>query len=229
MKWKVFFRNQAVIHSNALVYIDKINRGVSTDSSGYYTIMITENDCENNEELKLIYFLNDFDMDSAKVVLVDGQIKEDTLDVGIEGIIKTKELNQITLIEGWTDKDQYSIGDSVDFTTRITNLSNRVIHIFINSCGGQLSNFVFLYNDRYASFQLGGEQNVLTLDCDIYLQPNEFYNGILVTNNSHTFDCRIYSGPSLEDRLLTNLKAFLRYVIEEWYKILSPTLTSQPN
>ena len=38
LKGKVTLENQTE-HSNALVYIDSLNRGVSTDSSGNYTIL----------------------------------------------------------------------------------------------------------------------------------------------------------------------------------------------
>jgi hypothetical protein len=100
-------------HSNALVYIDSFNRGVSTDSSGNYTLLFIEEDSVYSGVFKLIYFLNDYDMDSAKIVLVNGKVKLDTLDVDSEGRIETREMKQIVLVDGWTDKQEYRIGNTL--------------------------------------------------------------------------------------------------------------------
>jgi hypothetical protein len=238
IKGKVILENQTE-HSNALVYIDSLNRGVSTDSSGSYTILFNEEDSVYTGEFKLIYFVNDYDMDSAKIMLVDGKVKLDTLDVDSEGKIETKEMKQIVLVEGWTDKQEYRIGDRVYFTLRVTNLSDRIIHIFIGSCNGILSNFVFLYNDKYMSFQLGGEHiDVLTLDCNIYLRPGEYYEGkinyeIIEYKPLIPDEYIVATGFFVEDRLLDQFQSkFNRYALEEWYKIHrgpSPKLDWFPN
>ena len=120
---KVILQNQTE-YSNALVYIDSLNRGVSTDSSGNYTFQFTEQDYAYSGEFKVRYFLNDYDTDSAKIMLVKGKVKLDTLDVDSEGKIKTKEMKQIVLIEGWTDKKEYKIGEKITFTARFTNVTN---------------------------------------------------------------------------------------------------------
>ena len=85
---KVILQNQTE-HSNALVYIDILNRGVSSDSSGNYTFHFTKQDSIYCGEFKVYYFLNDYDMDSAKIMLVNGKVKLDTLDIDSEGKIKT--------------------------------------------------------------------------------------------------------------------------------------------
>ncbi|MFA4907622.1 MAG: hypothetical protein WC602_05115 [archaeon] len=221
---KVLLENQ-IEHSNALVYIDSLNRGVSSDSSGNYTLLFGEEDSVYNGEFKIYYFLNDYDKDSAKIMLVNGKVKLDTLDVNSEGNIKTKEMKQIVLIEGWTDKAEYRVGDKVTFTARVTNLANRTIHILIGSCNGILSNFVALYNDKYLSFQLGGVQDVLCTDCDIYLPPGEYYEGsisyeIIEYKPLIPDEYIVTTGFSIEGRLLNQFQSkFSRYVLEEWYKI----------
>ena len=78
-KGKVILENQTE-YSNALVYIDSLNRGVSTDSSGNYTFQFNDQDSEYSGEFKVRYFVNDYDMDSAKILLVKGKVKLDTLD-----------------------------------------------------------------------------------------------------------------------------------------------------
>lgn len=225
-------------HSNALVYVDSLNRGVSTDSSGNYTFTFNIEDPVYNGEFKVRYFLNDYDMDSAKIMLVNGKVKLDTLDVDFEGKIKIKELKQIVLIEGWTDKVEYKVGDKVTFTARVTNLSDRTIHISIHSCGGPLSNFVFLYNDKYQSFTLGGIQDVLTAECDIDILPNGYYEGRITYK---IFEYRplipdeyiVATGFFIEGRLMNPFQSkFNRYVSEEWYKIhrgTTPKLDWFPN
>ena len=221
---KVFLENQ-IEHSNALVYIDSLNRGVSTDSSGNYTLLFGEEDSVYNGEFKIIYFLNDYDMDSAKIMLVNGKVKLDTLDVDGEGQIDTKEMKQIVLIEGWTDKAEYRVGDKITFTARVTNIENRTIHIFIASCSIPLSNFILLYNDKYLPFQLGGLQDVLCTDCDIYLPPGEYYEGTIcyeiieykpLLRDEYIVTTSFY----IEGRLMNRFQnKFNKYVLEEWYKI----------
>ncbi len=105
IKGKVTLENQNE-YNNTLVYIDSLNRGVSTDSSGNYTILFSEEDSVYNGEFKLIYFLNDYDKDSAEIYLDKGKVKLDTLDIDSEGKIETKDMKQIVLVEGWTDNTE---------------------------------------------------------------------------------------------------------------------------
>lgn len=65
---KVVLENQTE-YSNTLVYIDSLNRGVSTDSSGNYTLIFNEADSVYSGVFKVLYFLYDYDVDSAKIVL----------------------------------------------------------------------------------------------------------------------------------------------------------------
>lgn len=234
---RVILQNQTE-HSNALVYIDSLNRGVSTDSSGNYTFKFTEQDAAYSGEFKVRYFLNDYDMDSAKIMLANGKVKPDTLDVDSQGQLKTKTLKQIVLIEGWTDKAEYRLGDKVTFTARVTNLSNRTIHIFIGSCNGIISNFVFLYNDKYQPFTLGGVHDVLTLDCDIYLLPGRYYEGKISYNIIEykpliLDEYIVTTGFQVENRTMNHLEStFYKYIVEEWYKMhrgASPQYNPFPN
>ncbi|MDO8549099.1 MAG: hypothetical protein Q7S39_02965 [Ignavibacteria bacterium] len=102
LKGKVILENQSE-HSNALIYLDSLNRGVCTDSSGSYSIQFSEEDAVYNGVFKVYYFVNEFEMDSAQYVLVNGKVRLDSLDVDSKGNLPTKELGQLLLIEGWTD------------------------------------------------------------------------------------------------------------------------------
>ena len=112
LKGKVILENQTE-HSNALVYLDSLNRGAGTDSSGNYSLQFTEEDSIYDGTFKIYYFVNEFEMDSAQYVLVSGKVKLDSLDVDSVGNLPTKELEQLLFIEGWTDKKEYRIGDLI--------------------------------------------------------------------------------------------------------------------
>ena len=237
LKGKVTLENQSE-YSNCLVYIDSLNRGVSSDSSGNYTILFTDEDSIYSGEFKLIYFLNDYDKDSAEIYLVKGKVKLDTLDVNSEGEIKTKGIRQIVLVEGQTDKSEYKIGDTVTFTARVTNLASRTIHISITSCNGEISNFVALYNDKYYPFELGGYHDVLTLECDYYLQPGEYHQAsityeIIEYTPLIPDEYIVTTGFSIEERLLSSFQSkFSKYVLDNFYKFTrgpSPKLDFIPN
>ncbi len=66
---------------------------------------------------------------------------------------------------------------------------------------------------------------MLTLDCDIYLQPNEFYEGnisyqIIEYKPLIADKYIVATSFFIEDRLLNQFESpFNRYVIEEWFKI----------
>jgi hypothetical protein len=239
---KVILQNQNE-NSNALIYIDNLNRGVSSDSSGNYTFIFNQGDSVYNGEFKIRYFLNDYDMDSAKIILLKGKLKLDTLDVDSEGKIKTKELKQIVLIEGWTDKQVYKIGEKITFTARVTNISNRIIHVFIPSFFGPLG-YVWLYTEIYPPNTLSPIDPV-TLDFDDNLSPKGYYEGKV----TYTIPNGYYDGSGfrtllpdkyivetdffIEGRLLNQFQStFNKYIMDEWYKIVrgpSPKEDGVPN
>lgn len=239
-KGKVILENQTE-YSNALVYVDSLNRGVSTDSSGNYTFQFNDQDSEYSGEFKVRYFVNDYDMDSAKIELVKGKVRLNTLDIDSDGKIKTKELKQILRVEGWTDKQEYRTGEDITFTARFTNVTNRMVQIHIPSAFNDLG-FVGLYNDKYPPFVLSPcDPNMIDLDIDLY---RGYYEGKV----KYTIRDRDYCGnnrPLLEDeyivttgflidgRLQSQFQSeFSKYVLEEWWKICrgnSPRYDTKPN
>ncbi len=242
-KGKVILENQTE-YSNALVYVDSLNRGVSTDSSGNFTFIFNEKDSVYNGEFKIRYFLNDYDMDSAKIVLVNGKVRLDTLNIDSEGKIKTKELKQILRVEGWTDKLEYKIGEKITFTARFTNVTNREVSIFIQRSEGELG-YVGLYNDKYIPFLLNGSCGIVhPAGGDMSLKPTLFYEGTVVLTIPDSY-CGDKSKPLLIDEYIVNASLqidgrllnqfqskFSKYVLEEWWKICrgnSPKYDAKPN
>ena len=234
LKGSVILENQTE-YSNALIYIDSLNRGVSTDSSGNFTINFSEKDSVYSGVFKIVYFLNDYDIPdekfdskfssgySAKIILVKGKVKLDTLDVDSEGNIKTKLMKQIVRVEGWTDKSEYHIGDTITFTPRVTNLSGRTVHIVTTICGGSLGRNDFLYNEKYVTFYLNGPPR--ENECSIDIQSGQYFEGtvsdIIFEYQPLIADKYIVGTPlQIEGRTLNPFDTKLyKYIAEEWFKI----------
>ncbi len=238
---KVVLENQTE-HSNALVYLDSLDRGVSTDSNGFYSFIFRKDDTVYNGVFKVYYFVNDYEMDSAQYVLVNGKVKLDSLDVDSEGNLPIKELEQLVLVEGWTDKQEYRIGDKIEFIARFTNLSNRTIHIFIPSFWDPFG-FVGLYNDKYPIFILSPCDPVAT-DGDIFLfSPNGYYQGrriYTIRDRNYCVDSAplvtdeyiVVANLFIENRLITIKNKLYKFIHFEWYKLAkgnSPKLDYIPN
>lgn len=229
LKGKVILENQTE-HSNALVYLDSLNRGASTDSSGLFLLQFSEEDSIYNGEFKVVYFVNEFEMDSAMYVLVDGKVKLDSLDVDSEGNLPTKELKQLLLIEGWTDKTEYRIGDTIAFTARFTNVTNRTVHIFIPSFWGPLG-YVSLYNENYISSFILSPCDPVLADLDIFLPTGQYFQGEVIytiRDGDYCGDFRplisdeyiVVADLFIEDRLLNFWTNKLdNFIGLEWYKL----------
>lgn len=235
---QVILENQTE-YSNALIYVDSLYRGVSSDSAGNYNLIFTEEDSIYNGIFEIYYFLNDYYADTAKFALEHGKVLLDSLDVDGEGNIATKYLIQIVKVEGFTDKYEYSVGDSVTFTLRITNVSEKQVKIRINSCIIPLSSGIILYNDKYTpSFSLSGFIDIISTECVAFLKHNDFYEGTVrykIANQPqlNPDEYIVYSGFFINNRTLNHLEStFYKYIVEEWYKIhrgLSPKLDFFPN
>ena len=154
LKGQVYLENQTE-HSNALVYIDSLNRGVGTDSTGYFCIQFCDSDSIYNGQFKVYYFLEDFDLDSVNFQLEKGKVILDSCDVDCTGYLTTKYKEQILLVDGWTDRIDYRIGDTLVFTARFTNPSDRTLHLFIPSAFSDLLGPVALYrNKNYPAYYI---------------------------------------------------------------------------
>lgn len=242
LKGKVILENQTE-HSNALVYLDSLNRGVGTDSSGNYSLLFNEEDSVYNGVFKIYYFVSEFEMDSALYVLVNGKVKLDSLDVDRDGYLPTKELKQLLLIEGWTDRQEYRTGDTLQFTARFTNVTNRTVHVFIYSVFSVLGH-VFLYNENYPSIWLTPCW-ISNLDMNLFINPTDFYEGVVAYIIPESSYCNVNNPPLLPDDYIVTTDLFIEgrlfdvfdskfniYVWEEWYNFhrgKTPKLDWFPN
>ncbi|MCK9280594.1 MAG: carboxypeptidase-like regulatory domain-containing protein [Melioribacteraceae bacterium] len=236
---KVILENQTE-HSNALIYISGINRGVSSDSSGRYILTFTESDSIYTGEYNLIYFLNDFDSLNAKIYLEKGKVKLDTLDVDKDGKIATIELKQSLRVEGWTDKSEYKIGDKMTFTVRFTNVSKKTVEI---KRSGHVF-FVGIYNDlQLYPYELSNP-DPMGADFIEKILPGEYYQdsrtyripeGDIFSTIKRPLlpgEYLIITSIVINNRLQDYYDVFRRYVKFEWYKIArgkSPKYDYNPN
>ena len=182
-------------------------------------------------------------MDSAMYVLVNGQVKLDSLDVDSVGNLPTKELEQLLLIEGWTDKTEYRIGDTIEFTAKFMNISNRNIEITIYSIFNQLGN-LSLYNEIHdATFTLSPCDPIL-LDANIFLPSGQFYQGSVVYIIPDGYYCGDFV-PLIPDEFIVVADLFIEdrrtnfwtnkldnFIGLEWYKLhrgKTPKLDWFPN
>jgi len=241
LKGKVILENQTE-YSNALIYLDSLNRGASTDSTGLFLLQFSEEDTIYNGEFKVYYYVNEFEMDSARYVLVNGRVKLDSMDVDSEGNLPTKELKQLLIIEGWTDKTEYRIGDTIEFTARFTNVTNRAVHINIATYFNQLGH-VFLYNENHSAPFVLSPCDPIGLDFNTYLTPGQFYQGRVVYIIRDGFYCGdfvplipdefiVVADLFIEGRRLNygnNLEDFIFYEWDKLHRGNPPNLDYFPN
>ena len=163
-------------HSNALIYLDSLDRGVSSDSNGNYTIQFSDNDSVYTGMFTIYYFLQDYDLDSAFIWLEDGLVRLDTMDVDSNGIISLRELSQIIRVQLWTDKEEYRIGDSIVVSGRYTNLLDDTLHLRFDPRWSEIGG-LGLYRDSVSpSFSFYPLDQILTT-LTIFLPPGENYEG----------------------------------------------------
>ncbi|MDX9925160.1 MAG: hypothetical protein RBS48_10365 [Ignavibacteriaceae bacterium] len=236
---KVILENQTE-HSNALIYISGINRGVSSDSSGNYTLTFTEADSTYTGTYDLIYYLNDYDSLNTKIYLEKGKVKLDTLDVDKDGKIAPIELKQLLRVEGWTDKSEYKIGDKMTFTVRFTNVSDKKVEIM-------RPGYVFyvgIYNDIQLYPYGLSNPDPMGADWGKDLLPGEYHQDIIsyripegdiIDNIKRPLlpgEYLIITSIVINDRLPDYDDVFRRYVRFEWYKLArgkSPKYDYNPN
>ena len=48
------------------------------------------------------YFVDEYEIDSAQYVLVNGKVRLDSLNVDVEANLDIRELKQLVRVEGWT-------------------------------------------------------------------------------------------------------------------------------
>lgn len=215
-------------HSNALIYIDGLNIGARSDSSGFFMFRFPDSIQDQSGIFTVYYFVEDFDLDSAIIELQEGRLQKGKWDVDSSGALPLKELNHLLEVEGWTDRQQYRIGDTLFFHMIIRNISNRQLHIeFVNVSGdfGRVS----LYRDKtYPPVIISHYDNTNT-DMDVYMNPGGYYEGfgtyiipqgVWVDDSLyvlHPGKYRVVAGFTFKDRGYPIPQQIRDYILQEWY------------
>jgi len=217
-------------HSNALIYLGgSLDRGVSSDSSGNYTIQFSDSDSVQTGTFTVYYFLFDYELDSAFIWLENGLVKMDTMDVDSNGIISVKELNQIIRVRLWTDREEYSIGDSIVVNGRYTNLSNDTLFIFFSSAYSEMG-IISLYRDFESTIFSFFPADRIFVDISILLPPGGIYEGLegnitIPERSSYTFEPIILinyvvvDGLSLPDQIENLPVEMISFILHEWHNL----------
>lgn len=163
-------------HSNALIYLAGIERGVSSDAFGHYEIQFGDSDSVFTGDFTLYYFLEDYDLDSAFIWMQDGMVKLDTMDVDSSGNLPLKELRQILRVQGWTDKVEYQRGESILVSMRFTNISDRTLHFRIGNTYTNIGNFYLVRGGGNYTFSFFPE-DIVPAEFNALLSPGEFHEG----------------------------------------------------
>lgn len=115
-------------HDNCAVFLDQVNIGAYTDSSGFYSITLLDSAFENDTlkiqgQVKLYFYSYNFYMDSLSVALGEEGIIQDSLDVDINGQMNLTPIKQIVKIELITDTSYYQIGDTINMELILTGMT----------------------------------------------------------------------------------------------------------
>ena len=161
-------------HSNALIYLDSLDRGVSSDSSGGYTIQFSDSDSVQTGIFTVYYFLVDYGLDSAFIWLEDGQVKLDTMDVDSNGVLPLKELSQLIRVQLRTEREEYLVGDTIVITARYTNLSDDTLPLYIGQASSEIGR-LSLYRDHLTPSFSFFSPDVIESYLRIFLSPGEFF------------------------------------------------------
>jgi hypothetical protein len=175
LKGRVVLENQAE-HSNAMVYVDGLDRGTSSDSSGNFSFQFSESDTIYSGVFTVYYYLDDFDIDTAQIGMVNGKVLLDSFGVDDFGNLALKHIKQFVRVYGSTDRQDYRIGEILEFTGGFTNLSTDTLHIFIYSCHDPFGYISLFRNHKYPDYIIS-PIDPIALDCDIYITPGDSYSG----------------------------------------------------
>jgi len=175
VRGSVHLKNQYE-HGNALIYLDEANVGTRTESSGLFTLKIPDTIKNNSGVFTIYYFLEDYDLDSSKIELKDGKLLRGVWDVDTTGMIPPKEMNQILNVDGWTDKQDYRIGDTLHLRLTIDNLSVDTLYLVIYSAYNDFGT-VSLWRDKTYPHYFLSPYDPVGSDRGIYLFEGGFYEG----------------------------------------------------
>lgn len=115
-------------HDNCAIFLNQVNIGTYTDSSGFYQLTLPDTAFENDTlkvigTVQLYFYSFNFFLDSLQVAFGQKGIILDSLSVTQNGIIKNMTLKEEFSIRMETDTTYYSVGDTIWMTLYIKKYS----------------------------------------------------------------------------------------------------------
>lgn len=172
---KVTLENQNE-HSNCLIYISELGRGVSSDSIGFFTLPFYDSDSLYSGIFKIYYYLADYRLDSALLKLNKGTVEFGAYSVDSLGRLPDRNLNQILSIESGTNQEIYRIGDQLTFWAKLINLMDTELRIAIYSPYTEFGPISLYRSHENLSFPIS-PPDIVPAGKLVILYKNGFYLG----------------------------------------------------
>ena len=105
-------------HDNCAVFLDQVNIGAYTDSSGFYRLTLPDSVFENDTlkvtgTVQLYFYSFNYFLDSLQIALGSKGIILDSLGLDADGKLENKLVKQQFSIQLETDTTCYTVGDTV--------------------------------------------------------------------------------------------------------------------
>jgi hypothetical protein len=243
---QVFLENQAE-HSNCLIFLDSLKKGLSSDSIGKFTIHFDETDSVYSGHYKIRYFLYDYMLDTRVVAIYQGKVILDSLDVKGDGSLTDVTLKQLIEISCTVDTSFCKPGDSVFVTGRVKNISNRSILLKIpeGDVNNGLGYLGFFHSPNHYSFGVPRFSGVIhPLEWEWLIGPQEKYetsekikipigawrNGIFYPMEEGEYVVvPSFQFPSQDSSLTKEIREFIHHKWYEVHKGDPPCWSFRPN
>ncbi len=243
---QVFLENQ-IEHSNCLIFIDSLAKGLGSDSNGTFTFKFDEADTIYSGKYKIRFFLYDYSLDSLSIALCKGQVIWDSLDVMADGTLKEMVLKQLIEVTCSVDTPICRPGDSVFVTGSVRNVSTKstVLNVPEGAVNNGLGYLGFFHSPDHYSFGVPRFDGTLhPLEWEWLIEPHEIYetskkieipvgdwrNGIFYPMQAGEYIVApSFLFPSQDSLLTAEMRLFIRNNWDEIHRGEPPCYSLVPN
>jgi hypothetical protein len=123
-------------HDNCAVFLDSVNIGTYTDSSGFYSLTLADPMFNSDTLLlqgrfKLYFYSFNYELDSSYVAVGSKGFIKDSLAIDARGHVKNMLVKQVLSIKLVTDTTYYAVGDTIWMTMYMKKFGTDTIEIKI--------------------------------------------------------------------------------------------------
>ena len=138
-------------HDDCAVFLDSVNIGTYTDSSGFYKLTLADSMFNSDTLLlqgkfRLYFYCYNYELDSLYVALGSKGFIKDSLAIDAQGHVKDMLVKQVFSIKLVTDATYYAVGDTIWMTMYMKKFGTDTIEIKIwESVSGEIGPVFVLY------------------------------------------------------------------------------------